>query len=55
MSWFFNVVMLCLHNKNNILKPAFLAGKTSKSIDALVMQKFYPFFREMVNYKFLMI
>ena len=39
MSWSFNVVV-CLHNKNNILKPAFLNGKTYKSIVLYDMHRF---------------
>jgi len=40
MSWFFNVFMFSLHHKYNILKSAFLTGKTSKSI---VLSDMYNF------------
>jgi len=44
MSWFFDVITVCFYNKYNIFKPAFLTGKTIKSIAVVDIQKFLSIF-----------
>jgi len=43
MSWFFNVIVIWLHHKYNIFKPAFLTEKTSESV---VLSDIYNFLIE---------